>query len=204
MGPTGSGKTVLLRLWLQYFKRVVIVDLKWKWQPVRKSIVIHSAKELNERLFKDYDHVVYRPKFRTNVYASKHNMIEMDSLPARCLKLGNGIILHYDDLVFVATGANLGQRAPNYMLAVTTGRELGVTVWQAIQRNHNIPLIAMTESDVRVTFYLRHENDRRVAEEVIHDEIPWKSLRENPHSFFMATDHEEYGPIVLAIEGEKK
>lgn len=200
MGPTRSGKTFLIRTWLAYFKRVVIVDLKWKWIPVRKSIVVNRAKQINAGLFKEYDHVIYRPLFRTNIYASTANMQEMDQVPAQCLKIGGktgGIILHYDDLVFVAGGSYILQRAPNYMLAVTTGGELGVYVWSAIQRNHNIPLISMTESDRRVTFYLRHASDRAVAEEVISEEIPWDELRKNKHSFFVAEDDSEFGPIIL-------
>lgn len=203
MGPNGSGKSELARVWLGVYDRVVIVDVKYDWRVANTDKIIAHPKELTKKLLHKYRHIVYRPDFGVLINSDTKNTREADEVPAKCLDIGD-CTLYYDDLAFIAPDSSFISRCPNFYLAETTGRGLGVGTWCSTQRPHRIPIVALTESDRRATFFLRHSADRDRAKELISDDIPWHSLRKNEYSFYMSDDRSEYGPIKLAFREEKK
>ncbi|MGH7745880.1 MAG: hypothetical protein ACREQ5_14035, partial [Candidatus Dormibacteria bacterium] len=65
---------------------------------------------------------------------------------------------------------------------------LGVGVWASVQRPRWVPMISLTESDLRISFYLRSREDRSRMDSVMGDGVPWDSLQKTPHSFVAGTD----------------
>lgn len=204
MGPNGSGKSVLAKVWSRPYNRFIVVDLKYDWEPPVKSHIIESPRELTNKTFDKAQHIIYRPKFGVLINADPKNIREADNLAARCLDIGDCTI-YYDDLAFIAPDSSYISRAPNYHLAETTGRGRGVGVWKSTQRPFRVPFVSLSESDRRVTFYLRTSEDRKRAEEILSEEIPWGSLRSLQYSFVMADDRSEWlKPIVLNFDSEVK
>lgn len=199
IGPTGSGKTTLAHVLLNFYGDVLIVDPKHQWEARKEDLLAHNLHELETALDKAADehrHVVY---IVPEEHLLRRNASELDKVADMALQRGD-TTLYYDELYFVASGNDFAERAPRYFAAVTTGRSKGVGVWASVQRPRWIPLIALTETDVRATFFLRNAGDRQSVENTMGNDIPWEVLRRNKHSFVMADDMETTIPLKLTFK----
>lgn len=204
MGPTGSGKTELAIALLKPMPNVIVVDPKHRfdWGEIgsRYARVAHSLRDLLAQL-KDVESrrssapVVYRPP--TDDLAPA-NIDRVDEVFHVALSRGHTTV-YVDEMSYLTgTANNFQERLPHWFRAVTTGRQLGVGVWSAFQRPANVPLLAMSESDYRFTFYLRMHKDRARAEELC-GPIPWDVLQDEEYSFAWATDKHTSAPTRLRL-----
>jgi hypothetical protein len=131
----------------------------------------------------------------------KDNAAQLDKVPGLAMERGH-TLLYYDDVVYVAGAMDYQQRAPNFFYSLTVGRGKGVGVWCVSQRPALIPISVHTESDVRVTFYLRRLSDRkRVEESFGSDQIPWSQMKVQPYSFVMGNDMTLTQPHRVRLSG---
>jgi hypothetical protein len=192
VGPTRSGKTYLARSWLQHYDNVAVLDPKgqfdWK-QPASNERFSRVAKtwrkftQYMERSAKDGWPVIYRPPAE---HLLPHNSHELDRFYWYCLQRGN-TLTYTDELYYVAHGSDFAKRAPWFFRCVTAGASKGVGTWTAFQRPSWVPLIALTETELRAIFNLRVSSDRDRIEESF-GEVPWDVLRRERHSFVLSTD----------------
>lgn len=210
IGPTRCGKSTIARLYLRYEWRTIILDLKREWQEEENDLVITNTKQITEENLSEYQHLVFRPSFD---YMLPENAGKIDEVFKIARELAPCLI-YIDDLVFltVIATSNFARKFPNYFLAVTTGGSTGVIVWSSVQRPASIPLVSLSESDRRITFYMRHEDDRDTVEGLMgepdnvegnSESEKWRSLwhylKKHKHSFYISDDLEEYGPITLKL-----
>lgn len=197
IGPTGSGKTTLARFMLSLQEDVLFVDFKHR-EPLRaddlEAVDLVSLHNALDRASETGQRVLYRVP---SDHLLPQNARQLDYVAKLALERGDTLI-YYDDLVHVARGNDFFERAPFYYLAVTTGREKRVRVWGSVQRPTWIPLIALSESDLRATFYLRATEDRKRVQSFM-GELPWNVLQREQHSFVMATDLKTTNPLRLDI-----
>ncbi len=196
VGPTGSGKSVLAREILNDRPNVVIVDPKNDWKPdgdEREAKNLGQLKKAFNDSRKDNKRIIYRVP---REHLLPQNAGELDEVARMALQRKN-TLLYYDELVFVASGSDFMQRAPNYYFAVTTGRSQNVGVFACVQRPRWVPLISLTESDIRIAFYLRSKEDRDRMNSVMGDGVPWETLREERFAFVAASDLELSQPTRL-------
>lgn len=215
VGPTGSGKTRLAEYMLAFYRNVVIVDPKRGWffkrnktsetgyinrfkQPIYVAEDLDAlADALNEQREKPH-HVLYRvPKEHT----VREHSDKLDEVAAMVFERGH-TTLYYDELYTVANGSDFQRRAPNYFYCVTQGRSKKIGVWGSVQRPSWIPLIALTETEVRSTFFLRSGDDRKRMDKVMGDGIPWERLQRFHHSFVQANDMETTGVRTLLFTAQ--
>jgi hypothetical protein len=199
VGPTRSGKTYLARAWLRAYDHVAILDPKrqfsWRSRDPRFSRYARSWNEFRrmmERSERDGWPVVYQPPPDALL---PQNADQLDQFYWYCLRRGD-TLTYTDELYFIANGSNFAVRAPWFFRAVTTGASQGVGVWSAFQRPSWIPLIAITETEVRALFYLRHRADRETIESCF-GPVEWEALRRERHAFALSTDDWTSGPIRL-------
>lgn len=226
VGPTGSGKTVLARFLLSFYSNVIAVDPKYQWVaesskhsptgyaypndadygPLRGRPIYYATdlKELREAMDEQVDephHILYQPP-REHLLMTQGSAEKLDEVAALVLERGH-TTLYYDELYYVANGSDFQKRAPNYFYCVTTGRSKKIGVWASVQRPSWIPLIALTETDIRCTFFLRHVDDRKRMEKLMGDGLPWDALRKYKHSFVEADDMETTKPLKLEIQEQR-
>lgn len=166
-GRTGSGKTVLARIYLAGFKNVVVLDtkglFKWpeipgtKWGGDDQEILIDGNKQLTlvshlADLGKvKTSKVIYRPVF------SEMNQ-EFYNAFYRWAYFRRNTIVYTDELMSVCKNA---QTYPEYLGAIMTrGRELKVAHWGATQRPANIAIITISEATHFFVFDLNMKADR--------------------------------------------
>jgi hypothetical protein len=223
VGPTGSGKTVLVNELATYYDNVTILDPKHKWDwtlpdsngknPMRPnrvgtrwSHVAYSFKDLEKkwkRIAKIDDEenpeygapIVYRPPKRELL---KQNSHELDRVAGGILDRGNTVYI-VDETAYIANATDFQERAPNFYLLLATGRGLGIGVWCCMQRPRRIPTSALSETEKRITFYLAKAADRKAVEEDLLADVPWEKLREHDHSFVVGTDRFTSGPKRLIL-----
>lgn len=204
IGPTGSGKTVLARAMLKAVPNVIVIDPKhqfsWDEFSPRYSRIAHDVRGLGAHLQEieakaSGEPVIYRPP--ATDFLPK-NLARVDAVFGIALARGNTTIF-VDEMSYL-TGSSVGfqERIPNWFRAVTTGRQRGVGVWSAFQRPSNVPLLAMSESDYRVVYYLRMAKDQARAEELC-GPIDWDALAGEPYSFVWATDRFSSQPTRLQL-----
>lgn len=223
VGPTGSGKTVLARFMLSFYKNVICVDPKYQWdvkedrqsptgyrypndrdyvtlqgKPVYYANDLKELRHVMDAQVENPYHILYQPP-REHLLMTQASAEKLDEVAALSLERGH-TTLYYDELYYVANGSDFQRRAPNYFYCVTTGRSKKVGVWASVQRPSWIPLIALTETDIRSTFFLRHVDDRRRMEKLMGDNIPWDKLRKYRHSFVQADDMDTSGLLKLQIK----
>jgi|SRR6185437_1612303 len=220
VGPTGSGKTVLARFCLGFYSNVIAVDPKHDWQivgsrnsptgyaypnkpeyvtlrnrPVYLATDLNELRECMDEQREQPYHILYRPP-REHLIAA--NADKLDEVAGLVLERGH-TTLYYDELYYVANGSDFQKRAPNYFYCVTTGRSKKVGVWASVQRPSWIPIIALSETDIRSTFFLRHADDRKRMEKLMGDGVPWDKLRTWRHSFVQANDMDSTNTMKLQI-----
>ena len=200
VGPTRTGKTVVARALLADRKNVLLVDPKHEWKPRPQygDRVAKNLRELGKQLNRSRDdgrRVIYKPP---KEHLLPGNSQYLDEVAYMALSRKN-TLLFYDELVFVANGSDFTRRAPNFYFCLTTGNGLGVGVWGLCQRPTHIPLIVLTESTYRYTFYLRKQSDRDRMEELLGEDIPWEVLRRNRYSFVFGDDMDTSAPTRLNL-----
>lgn len=188
-GPTGCGKTVLCETLLPLYDNVVKLDFKHHLEAHKDDLVVDNLTKLRKAMEKqDNDprrQIIYRVPRESLL---KENCASLDAVPALAMERGH-TLLYYDDVVYVAGATDYQQRAPNFFFALTVGRGKGVGVWAVSQRPALIPISVHTESDIRITFYLRRDADRKRVEEAFgSDQIPWETMKVNKYSFVMGND----------------
>lgn len=203
-GPTGSGKTELARALMKAQRNVIVIDPKhqfeWNEDSLRYSRMAHTLTDLVAQL-RDIEErgdgapVIYRPP-SSDLLPS--NIGRVDAIFQLALARGHTTV--YVDEMSYLTGTATGfqERLPHWFRAVTTGRSKGVGVWSAFQRPSNVPLLAMSESDYRIAFYLRLKKDQARAEELC-GAIDWDELAANEYSFVWATDRTSSPPVRLQL-----
>lgn len=201
-GPTGSGKSELAAALLKPLnQRIIVISPKnkfeWASNDPRFQRVAHSTLELGQQLREDRDfptraYRLYAPATDYNA----QNIHKIDRVFEWALQLGNTCVV-VDDFYLFGGGASshreVEQRSPNYIMAVTQGRDpQQVTVVSIAQRPSNIPKIAYTEADLRATFYLRDPEDQARMDKYC-GAIPWDELKVHDYSFVWATDKHQSG-----------
>ncbi len=191
VGPTRSGKTFLARSWLQHYPNVAVLDPKrqFSWHRPgdkrfsRIATTWNQFRKLMERSEKDGYPVIYRPPAADLL---PHNSDRLDRFYWYALQRRN-TLTYTDELYYIASGSDFATRAPWFFRAVTTGASSGVGTWSAFQRPSWVPLIALTETELRAVFYLRVAADRdRISANF--SEVPWEVLRRERHSFVLSSD----------------
>jgi hypothetical protein len=206
-GPTRCGKSRFMRwLFYRYARNGIIVDFKGDWPKAPQDIEAKDLRSLDKALdkamsqkvqyasvsFKTHPHVLYRvPKEHQN----PENSAKLDLVAKWALERKN-TTLYYDELVFVANGSDFWKRAPNYYYAITTGAGQGVGVWGCAQRPAWIPKIALTETDLRGSFYLRSPDDQKTAADLI-GPIDWDVLSSHKYSLVLGTDFDTSLPFSM-------
>lgn len=190
VGPTRSGKTFLARAWLKTYNNVAVLDPKgqfaWHESGPRFGRVATSYRQFERMMVKseaDGFPVIYRPP---SEYLLPQNAEYLDGFYQYCLERQN-TLTYVDELYYVASGSDFTRRAPYYFRCVTAGASKGVGVWSAFQRPTWVPLIALTETEMRALFFLRFASDRERIEKNF-GAIPWDTLRREKHSFILSTD----------------
>lgn len=186
VGMTGSGKTTLARLLLEFRKYVVVADYKGKidWPGyVRYTTLRALVRAKEERL-------VYRPTFAESVD---------DETRARfwewVYRRGNTTI--YNDETAATIDRN---NLPFFMGAcLTRGRELGIELWSGTQRPKDIPQVILSESENVYAFRLRLPQDRERVEALTG--IPRQLISSLPkHQFLFARqDDDIVGPLRMRL-----
>lgn len=157
-GHTGSGKTFLARRLTNGFKRLIVIDTKG-------TLGEWGLDEFNEETARKF---VQGEDVRARVLSP----IEVESVDywnqlfLMFLSAGDCTI-YLDELIGVTESGTV-----KYLKALyTRGRELGIGVWSATQRPHDVPLYTMSESDHFFCFYLVLKRDRQRMSEFMGEEV---------------------------------
>lgn len=205
IGPTGSGKTELVRALLKPMPNVIVIDPKhcftWNEFAPRYMRTATHLRELLATLRELEDRnsdapVIYRPPAEDLL---PKNIGNLDQVYRIALERGHTHVYN-DDFAFMTAGGanNFQDRIPYWMRTVTTGRQRGVGASASFYRAFGIPLFAMSESDIRIVFYMRMEEDRARAERLC-GPIDWEYLGRHDHSFVWATDKNSSAPMRLRL-----
>lgn len=167
LGPTGSGKSELLKAVLVAQTDAIVIDTKQTedWTAIGEIV--------GER-------DVYRCRGGRFIYRVEPDFLIDETRSERffrwALHAGRRVIA-IDELLDIPP-------SPGLKILSTQGRSAGVGLWVATQRPHGIPLYALTETQHTFTFGLRLKRDReRVEEAVSGAAIPWDYLAKHDHSF---------------------
>jgi len=211
IGPTRSGKTFLARSWLLHYPNVIVIDPKsqfsWK-QPGnerygrRAKSYPQLVKMLNASRHDGYP-IIYSPDL-TNL--DPENAFELDAVYELAFKRGNTLV-YIDELYFLANGTDFNKRAPWFFRCVTAGASRGIGVWSSYQRPSWVPLIALTETEVRAVFYLRTRDDQLRIDKSFGETdsggVPWSKLRDTQFGFVISTD-QWISPVMRARLSQSK
>jgi uncharacterized protein YozE (UPF0346 family) len=206
IGPTRSGKTFLARQWLMHYKNVIVIDPKqqFSWQRPGDKRFARKAKDFKELVkllnlsAKDGYPIIYQPDLSA---LDPDSSYDLDRVYELAFHRGNTLV-YIDELYFLANGSDFAKRAPWFFRCVVAGASKGVGVWSAYQRPSWVPLIAMTETEVRAIFYLRIKDDRSRIDSSF-GEMPWQQLRDTQHGFCISTDRWT-SPVMRARLASKK
>ena len=166
-GRTGTGKTVLCRVYLAGFKNVVVLDTKglfsWtevpgtKWKGKKNHILVDGNKvlTLTDRLETlpriKTPKIIYRPRFEEMTLEHYNEFY-------RWAYLRGNTIVYTDEVMSVCKNPFT---YPDFLKAIMTrGRELNVAHWGATQRPSNIAVITISEATHFFIFDLNVEADR--------------------------------------------
>jgi len=211
VGRTGCGKTVVNRAILKALRHVTVFDTKntfsWKEPGNPYYGLIATNAEGVFKLWRaieargDGAPVIYRPNI-----AHPNWRHEADEI-ARVAFLRQHNTLYYDELADLVNATDYERVAPHWRRAIQQGRELELTVLMATQRPQRIPVIAGSEADVVISFYLKTKADRDRVEEWV-GPVPWGALARTKHSFVIATEEsqlseDELRPHLLTLDSPR-
>lgn len=148
VGTTGSGKTVLAKFFLAQRNRVAVFDPKhtFRLEGFRPSWRLPFLK-------KDF-RVIIRP-----------NEGDDERIASLLFKLvrESSLTIYIDEL---ATFSELYPFSTKVLQNIAvTGRELGISLWSAVQRPRGTPRVFFTESETFFIFRLRSGEDRAYVSE---------------------------------------
>lgn len=201
IGPRGSGKSKFAEFQVKGTPHTIVIDTKGDYEIddpwPRYHVLSRSLSDLELKL----DWILEQPP-ATHYWGApvifkvpgpkdgvpvKQQRAIADQAARLAMRRGH-TQLYYDELAQAVPGTNYEQDFPYYQSAVQQGRSLGVGVGASTQRPSRIPLIAGSEADYRVTWFLRHPGDRKIAEEYVGGPVPWTELGRIKHSFVIGTD----------------
>jgi hypothetical protein len=212
VGPTRCGKTYLARSWLRNYPHVIIIDPKrqWDWKSKEERYKLKASdwgtfdKQLKltaDKKSKEYGYpVVWRPPVDELLPEDLDRVYEL------AYHRGHTLV-YMDELYFLTNGSSLGTHTPWFRACVTAGASRGVGCWSSFQRPAWVPLIALTETEVRAIFYLRNASDRKRIDDSFTESshpVPWEALRPTPESrykFVLSTDAWLSAPTRIKQEG---
>jgi hypothetical protein len=199
VGPTRCGKTYLARAWLRFYPHVIVIDPKrqWDWKDKDERFKLKSSdwktfgEQLRATADKKDEHygypIVWRPP------ADELTPEDLDRVYEVAFHRGHTLV-YMDELYFLTDAGTGGSRAKWFRACVTAGASRGVGCWSSFQRPAWVPLIALTETEVRAIFYLRNASDRKRIDDSFCEsdaQVPWQELRPTPQSrykFVLSTD----------------
>jgi len=154
-GMTGSGKTVLAKVYLAgNTKPVYVLDSKgtfvWNEVPNDKQITIETIKDLQKAADK-FQFVIYRPRFEELNFDTYNEFFQFCYFRRKCTVL-------VDEAMEICP--NTQRIPPFYKGILTRGRELDVNVWSCTQRPSGIPVIIYSEASHWFIFKLQNPADR--------------------------------------------
>lgn len=203
VGPTRCGKTFLARSWLRFYPHVIIIDPKrqWDWKPENEADRERFKLKASDwgtfnKLLKEAANPKHENFKRPIVWRPPVDELEPEDLD-RIYELAyhrGHTLVYMDELYFLTNGSSLGSKTPWFRACVTAGASRGVGCWSSFQRPAWVPLIALTETEVRAIFYLRNAGDRKRIDDSFMDSgntVPWESLKPTPQSrykFVLSTD----------------
>lgn len=180
VGKTGSGKTVLAKNFLQQKNRVIVIDPKhtFNLEGFKKSWRLPFSK----KEFK----LIVRPEMGDD---------ERLAYSIMKFKREGNLTIYVDELSTLAEQFKFSTE----ILAdlARTGRELNVSLWNAVQRPRRVPLIFFTETELFFIFRLRNLDDRGLMAEYAGEDI----LEEIPkYSFWYSKDEDDSKPPRLKLD----
>jgi hypothetical protein len=161
-GMTGSGKSVLNKVYLAGYPNVICLDTKGdvEWDEAGD---IPIFDELADLIKFGEGKAIYRPRFEelnTEYYEKFFEWVYYRM----------NTIVWIDEIMSISDNAHY---IPKYAKAILTrGRSRNTAIWGATQRPKTIPLVYMSEASHFFIFRLNLEADRkRVMEIIPHEEI---------------------------------
>ena len=185
IGRNGTGKTRLAESLLEFYKNVIVLDIKGliRWPDYK----IFST-------FKDFrNSQAYKKIYKPNI-SEMRNAALIEEFFYHVYDRGNTVI--YVDEVYAVT-VN-GQIDDGYHAVLTRGRERGITVYQSTQRPVKIAQEVLSEAEQFMSFALNLEQDRKRVEEV--SGIPEELIADlEKFDFYYANQDGVYGPYRLDL-----
>lgn len=180
VGATGSGKTVLSKFFLSAKNRAVVIDPKHTFQldGYRVAWKLPLVK-------KDF-RVVVRP------YEG-----EDDRLAALLFKLihESSLTIYIDELAVLSELFPYSTKILQNI--AVTGRELGISLWTAVQRPRRTPRVFFSETETFFIFRLRSGEDRDYLREFAGDPVLLKLPK---YQFWYSQADAEGDPPLLNLD----
>lgn len=183
VGATGSGKTELAKRLLRDIKRVLVIDPKHTFilDPfkVRRSLNVYFWERKEFQL-------IARPVRGEDI--KLRDMVE-------------GAYAQGDFTIYVDELASLADRFPATLETLEdiarTGRERGVSLWNAVQRPRWTPKIFMTETETFFVYNLRAEEDRQYMAGFVGSFVAETRLPQ--HEFFYCRADANTDPLKMRL-----
>jgi ABC-type dipeptide/oligopeptide/nickel transport system ATPase component len=160
VGTTGSGKTTLALVLLQYTNRLIVLDPKGNMSRAQKPEwrLDEWSEKAADQLAEGGGTVDKPLRLRIALPVGEE---DWEPILRRLMQLRN-VIIYVDEISGVAP---THVAKPFFKALYTRGREFGLGTWGAMQRPSGVPLVTLTESNWYYLFRTKLEADReRMAE----------------------------------------
>lgn len=148
-GTTGCGKTELAKQILQFCTNIYAIDSKGDFN-LRNAIIVTSPSGIAIKT--DGRPVIYRPEPE---FCNKEDY----DLVLKWIYDRRNCTLYIDEAYGLSDN---GITYPNYLKSILTrGRSLNITVIACVQRPCSVPIVLLTEADIRYCMALDNEEDRK-------------------------------------------
>ncbi len=148
-GTTGCGKTELAKQILQYSTNIYAIDSKGDFN-LNRAIIIDSPEKIAIKT--DGRPVIYRPNPEFWTVEDYDSVLKWIYQRKNCT-------LYIDEVLGLAPDTS---RFPPYLKAIATrGRSLNISMIACVQRPTSIPIVLISEADVRYCMVLDNEDDRK-------------------------------------------
>lgn len=181
VGKTGCGKTTLARRILQFYKHVVVLDVKGEM--TERSWPGFTIFEEFDQLVKAKDDVTRRI-YQPNIYEQEPEAYEKF---CRWVYLRKHTCLYVDEVLAICEHAR--QIPFHYKGILTRGRQRGIACFQATQTPMDVPHSILSQSEYYYVFYCKMPQDRDKLEKVTG--IPKEAQTKlNDYEFYIASDRD--------------